>query len=159
MLGPLSAGQHSYFKRGWAMKVDEIPDTRRDLRVQISKMVDDRGSIELKDVADMDEAISVIKGVMDEKKKNYRILTNKRAAAAVSSAATGVVGGAVMGVVAEITLSGVAAAAATVVAPALITAGVVGGAGILIHKAFTANPDYEVTKFIFSKEIHVTYKK
>lgn len=141
------------------MKVDEIPDARRDLRVQISRMVDERGSIELKDITDMNEVVSVIKGVMSEKKKRYRVLTNKRATAAVSSAATGVVGGALMGAVAEITLSGVAAAAATVVAPALVTAGVVGGAGILIHKAFTANPDYEVTKFPFSKEIHVTYKK
>lgn len=141
------------------MKIDEIPDARRDLRATISKIVDDRGSIELKGIDDISEVISVIKGVMSEKKKRYRILTNNRATAAVASAGTGVLGGALMGAVAEITLSGVAAAAATVVAPVLVTAGVVGGAGILIHKAFTANPDYEVTKFPISKEVHVTYKK
>lgn len=141
------------------MKVDEIPDARKDLRARISKVVDEKGSIELKDVTDMSEVISVIKGVMSEKNKRYRVLTNRRATAAVASAGTGVLGGALMGAVAEITLSGVAAAAATVVAPALVTAGVVGGAGILIHKAVTANPDYEVTKFPFSKEVHVTYKK
>jgi hypothetical protein len=51
------------------MKVDEIPDTRRDLRVQISKMVDDRGLNRAEGCSRMDEAISVIKGVMDEKKR------------------------------------------------------------------------------------------
>ncbi|WP_139149905.1 hypothetical protein [Sphingobium yanoikuyae] len=144
------------------MKLKEISDKNKDIRSKIYNAVENKSGIEINDIEDMGELLSIIKGVMKEKNLKYRLITNKRVAVSAAALGTGVVGGAVGGFVAEIAFSTAAAAAgaaAAAAAPFLIAGGAVGAVGIAAHRVFTSSPDYEVVKYPLKKEIHLVYKK
>lgn len=142
------------------MDFKEIPDSYKDIRINVSRAIDEKSSIELKEVDDMNFVLNLLKEVFKDKKVNYRVRTNKRAS--VPGKLTG--GGATI-IGASMAMEATAVAAPIVVGSiamagaALTGAGAVVLAGIAAHRIFTSNPDYEIIKYPSNKEIHLIYKK
>lgn len=147
------------YKRGNTMQFEEIPDEYHDLRNKISSIVEQRASIEIKEVKDIDKVLSIVKAAMKDHGASFRVRTNKRAAAAVATTGTGLVGGTTLAIVAELTTPFGVAAMGAAAAPFVVAVGLVGGAGILAHRIITKNADYEIVKHPLKKQLDLIFKK
>lgn len=144
------------------MEVKFNADEHAEFREKISRAISEKSSLELTEIKNMKETLSIIEGVLSDKKIKYRSRTNNRAAL-VPLAGTGIIGSALTAAYINILSApaavGAAGALASIAAPVLVPVGVVSGIGIIGHRIFTRNPDYELVKFPRAKAIHLIYKK
>lgn len=142
------------------MEFKEKPDAHKSIRIDLSRAIDEKSSIEINDIDDMKFTITLVEEMFKEKGVTYRIKTAKRAFIPAKAAGGGaVIVGASMVMEAAAVAAPIVVATTAIAGAAITGVGAIALAGFAAHRILTPNPDYEVDKYPSDKKIVIKFKK
>ncbi|MDD5157244.1 hypothetical protein [Sulfurimonas sp.] len=116
---------------------------------KIDALIKSKKSFQIVAIKDMSHVVNKLEGAIEKQNLKCRVLTSYRGAVA---GAAGVGGVATAGAIAGV---GAAAGTAIIAFPAIALASV----ALAAHRLATYDPDYEIEKNLFQKNVKVLYKR